>query len=229
MARRSKKVAEAGSAVGYVRASTEEQADSGLGLDAQRAEITAACAAKSWRLVETFEDSAASGKSMSGRPGLTAAIRAVRTGEAACLVVSKMDRLSRSVHDFSGLLKQAGREGWDLVILDLNVDTSTTMGEAMAHMAATFAQAERRRIGERTKDALAVRRAQGVQLGRPPTLPSEVVARIVAQHRKGDSWSAIGRGLDRDAVQTAQGGTRWWPATVRDVYYRATGELSAAS
>ena len=228
MARRSKRAAEAGTAVGYVRTSTDEQANSGLGLAAQRAAIAQECEVRDWRLVDTYEDPAASGKTMSGRPGLAAALEAVETGQAATLVVAKLDRLSRSVHDFSGLLLRAERAGWSLVLLDLGVDTTSVMGEAMANMVANFAQAERRRIGERTKDALAQRRAQGVHLGRPVTLPKQVAVRIVREHRRGASWSAIARDLNDDDIPTAQGGGSWWPATVRGIYFRVTGEQPAA-
>jgi hypothetical protein len=69
------------------------------------------------------------------------------------------------------------------------------------------------------EDALAIRRAQGVRLGRPPLLPADVVARIVAARRSGAGWSAIARDLDADGVATAQGGARWYPATVRAVYF----------
>lgn len=228
MTRRRKSVAEQGTAVGYVRTSTDEQAISGLGLAAQRAAIVQECEARGWRLVETFEDPASSGKSMSGRPGLAAALEAVETGLAATLVCAKLDRLSRSVHDFSGLLLRAERAGWSLVLLDLGVDTTSVMGEAMANMVANFAQAERRRIGERTRDALAVKRDQGVQLGRPVSLPKDVGRRIVREKRRGDTWSAIARRLNEDGVATAQGGDCWWPATVRGVYLRVTGEQPAA-
>jgi DNA invertase Pin-like site-specific DNA recombinase len=83
--------------------------------------------------------------------------------------------------------------GWGLVALDV-VDTTTPQGTAMAQVLAVFAELERRHIGERTKAALAVKRAQGVRLGRPPVLPVEVVERIVSEARAGASRSAIGRG-----------------------------------
>ena len=71
-------------------------------------------------------------------------------------------------------------------------------------------------MSQRTKDALAVKRAQGVRLGgraRPP----EVVERIVRERREGSSLSAIADGLVADGVSTAQGGATWWPATIRKV------------
>lgn len=210
-------MAAAGSAVGYVRVSTDEQVESGAGLAAQRAAIEGECERRGWVLVEVFEDAGASGKSMDGRPALAAALAAVESGRAAILVGAKLDRLSRSALDAASLLDRAQRSGWSLVALDLGVDTSTPAGEAMANVMAAFGQLERRMIGQRTKDALAVKRAAGVRLGRPPVLPAEVVARIVAEHRDGGSWSGIARKLNVDGVPTAHGGRCWWPSTARKV------------
>jgi len=210
-------VAPAGTVVGYIRVSTDEQVESGAGQAAQRTAIETECARRGWTLVETFEDAGASGKSLDGRPQLATALNAVETGQAATLVVAKLDRLSRSVHDAAGLLDRAQRAGWSLVALDLGVDTSTPAGEAMANVMATFGQLERRMIGQRTRDALAAKRAAGVRLGRPSTLPGAVVERIVAEHAAGVSWSAIARGLEADGVPTAHGGAHWYPATVRKV------------
>jgi DNA invertase Pin-like site-specific DNA recombinase len=86
------------------------------------------------------------------------------------LVVAKLDRLSRSMIDFTGVMAKAQKQGWALVALDCAVDTTTPAGEAMAHVLATFAQFERRLIGQRTREALAVKRKQGVRLGRPQDL-----------------------------------------------------------
>jgi hypothetical protein len=78
----------------------------------------------------------------------------------------------------------------------------------MAHMLATFAQFEHRLIGQRTREALAVKRASGVRLGRPPTVPESVVRRIQRQRARGDSLRAIADTLNRDGVPTAQGGAQ---------------------
>src|SRR3954471_11509034 len=110
-------VAPVGTVVGYIRVSTDEQAESGAGLAAQRTAIEAECTRRGWTLVETFEDAGASGKSLDGRPQLAAALAAVESGRAATLVVAKIDRLSRSVHDASGFLTRAQRGGWSLVAL----------------------------------------------------------------------------------------------------------------
>src|SRR3954471_14904836 len=97
-------VAPVGTVVGYIRVSTDEQAESGAGLAAQRAAIITECTRRGWTLIETFEDAGASGKALDGRPQLAAALHAVETGQAATLVVAKLDRLSRSVQDAAGLL-----------------------------------------------------------------------------------------------------------------------------
>ncbi len=168
-----------------------------------------------WRLEIVTE--IASGKSLKGRPTLAHALESLRRGDADALAVAKLDRLSRNVADLAGWLETAARQHWALVALDLAIDTSTAIGAAMAQVAATFAELERKRIGERTRDALAVRRTQGVRLGRPSLLPADVVARIVNERAAGKSLPAIAQALETDSIPTAQGGARWWPATVAKV------------
>jgi DNA invertase Pin-like site-specific DNA recombinase len=201
--------------VGYIRVSTEDQASSGLGLEAQRATITGECDRKGWELAEVFEDAAASGKSLSRRPALSRALKALRNHEADALVVAKLDRLSRSILDFAGLMEAARKEGWALVILDLGVDTTTPSGELIANVMATFAQFERRLIGQRTAEALAVKKRQGFRLGRPLALPDAVVARMANERKAGRSFRSIADGLNTKRVATAQGGAQWHPSTVR--------------
>ena len=77
-----------------------------------------------------------------------------------------------------------------------------------ASVLATFAQFERRLIGQRTRDALAVKRAQGVRLGRPREISEQVVERVGKLHEAGLSVAAIARQLNEDNVPTPRGG-RW--------------------
>jgi DNA invertase Pin-like site-specific DNA recombinase len=79
---------------------------------------------------------------------------------------------------------------------------------------------ERRIIGQRTKDALAEKRAEGVTLGRPIVLPQAVKERILAARSAGEGLSAIARALNADEVPTAHGGAKWHPSTVRAVARR---------
>lgn len=201
-------------AIGYIRVSTEEQADSGAGLAAQRQAIEQEVTRRGWELAEIIEDAGYSAKNMR-RPGVQAALEMLDRGEAAGLVVAKLDRLSRSMLDFTAVMATARTRGWALVALDCAVDTTTPAGEAMANVLATFAQFERRLIGQRTKDALAVKRAAGVRLGRPPVLSGELRARIARDRAARVPYAAIAGALNDEGVPTAQGGLCWYPSTVR--------------
>jgi DNA invertase Pin-like site-specific DNA recombinase len=200
--------------IGYVRVSTDEQKNSGAGLAAQRAAIEAECVRRGWQLVSVEEDAGYSAKDLK-RPGVQIALETLRRGDAGALVVAKLDRLSRSMLDFTAVMAKASKQGWALVALDCAVDTTTPAGEAMANVLATFAQFERRLIGQRTREALAAKRAAGVQLGRPTTMPDTVRARIAGERDEGLTLAAIADRLNAEQVPTAQGGSRWWPSTVR--------------
>jgi DNA invertase Pin-like site-specific DNA recombinase len=137
-------------------------------------------------------------------------------------VVAKLDRLARSMLDFAALMATAQKQSWALVALDCAVDTSTPAGEAMAHVLATFGQFERRLIGQRTKEALASKKASGVRLGRPPNVPVPVVRRIQRQRARGDTFRKIAHDLNEARVPTAQGGARWYAATIRQLFLRTS-------
>jgi DNA invertase Pin-like site-specific DNA recombinase len=186
----------------------------GAGLAAQRAAIEVECVHRGWHLVEVIEDAGYSAKDMK-RPGVQIALEMLQEGDAGALVVAKLDRLSRSMLDFTTVMATASKQGWALVALDCAVDTTTPAGEAMANVLATFAQFERRLIGQRTREALAAKRASGVRLGRPVSLPSAVSKRIAAERKAGRSLAAIADMLNEEQVPTAQGGRQWWPSTVR--------------
>jgi DNA invertase Pin-like site-specific DNA recombinase len=188
---------------------------------AAAAAIVAECKRRGWELVDTIEDAGYSAKDMK-RPGVQKALRALEAGEAKALVVAKLDRLSRSMLDFAALMATAQKQHWALVALDCAVDTSTPAGEAMAHVLATFGQFERRLISQRTKEALAVKKASGVRLGRPPSLPQPVVRRIQRLRNRGLSLRAIAENLNDAGVPTAQGGKQWYAATVRHVLLRTS-------
>jgi DNA invertase Pin-like site-specific DNA recombinase len=172
--------------IGYCRVSTRQQGDSGAGLAAQRATIMAAHMVTEW-----YEDvESGSGKKLPGRDQAIAACK--RTGLP--LVAAKLDRLTRSAVDFYELNEQARKHGFALVILDVGMDTSTAMGEAMAGIAAVFAQLERRRISDRTREALLARRQAGMVFAGRPTLEAHVkafVKDISMEFRPAQVWRAV--------------------------------------
>lgn len=205
--------------IAYTRVSTDEQGDSRAGLEAQQSAIDAEVTRRGWTLTETFTD-VASGKSMRRRDSLGAVLRALAAGEADALIVSKLDRLSRSVLDFAGIMETASSEGWSVVVLDLGVDTTTPNGELVANIMISMAQWERRIIGERTKSALRAVKARGTHVGRRSGVGDETVRLIAILREDGRSWQQIADRLTESGVDTGQGG-KWHAATVRKLHMRA--------
>lgn len=201
--------------IGYTRVSTEEQAQKGLGLEDQRRSIAGEADRRGWT-VTWLEDAGYSAKDLR-RPAIGDALTALRHGQADALVVAKLDRLSRSVQDFAGLMATAQKEGWAVVALDLGVDTTTPAGEMVATVFAAVAQWERRVIGERTRAALAVRKSQGVRLGRPRQVSAATAALVGRWRAAGCTHQAIADALNGQGVPTAHGGQRWHASTVRGV------------
>lgn len=204
---------------GYCRVSTEEQGESGLGLEAQQTAIRAEVDRRGWDLIHMHVD-VASGRSRTHRPGLHEAVAHVTDGTAANLVVAKLDRLSRSLIDFASIMAEAEAGGWNLVALDLGVDLSTPSGEFLASVMASAAQWERRLIGQRTREAMQAAKARGATFGRPLTVGSDVRETILVMRNDGLAYNAIATRLNDLAVPTGHGGKRWWASTVRAVEQR---------
>lgn len=201
--------------IGYLRVSTDEQATSGLGLQAQRARIQSEADHRGWDVVWLVDDGY-SAKNLH-RPALTEALALLAAHEAEALIVAKLDRLSRSVVDFSNTLALAKKQGWSLVLIDLGVDTSTPNGKLVAGLMAQIAEWERDIIAQRTREALAAAKARGQRLGRPRATPDEVVAQVVELHQRGLSLRAIAQTLTDTRVPTTRGAAQWRASTVRRV------------
>ncbi|GAB2751571.1 recombinase family protein [Sinomonas soli] len=202
-------------AIGYVRVSTGEQARSGLGLDAQRSAILAEAERRGWD-IEFIEDAGVSGKSMD-RPGIKLATALLDAGKADILVAAKLDRVSRSVADGATLLRHARSKGWSVVVLDMQLDTTTTMGNFAANIVLAFAELERDMASDRTRAALTAKRARGERMGRPQTLPDDVVQRILSERSGGSTMAAIARQLTEEGVPTARGGSVWHASSIQAV------------
>lgn len=203
-------------AIGYIRVSTDEQAQSGAGLDAQRAAILSEAIRRGWTIVRIIEDAGLSGKTMS-RPGLEEAITMLRAGGADILVAAKLDRISRSALGFLQLAKQSQTEGWQLRVLDADLDTSTPMGRFAIGILALVAELERDLIAQRTKDALAVRKAAGMKLGRPSLVDTKTRGLIVELRASGATYQEIVETLASDEPPEGQPRKVWSISSVRNV------------
>ena len=190
-------------------------------MESQVAKITAEAERRGWGL-SVVEDRGYSAAKRINRPGLSEALRRLREGEADCLLVAKADRVSRSMHEFTGIMQTAIAEGWSIVVLDLGIDSTTPAGEMMLHNLMSFAHYEARMISERTRDSLRAARQRGTRLGRPVILPDSIARRIVALRASGNSLRAIAAELNDQEVATAQGGTKWHASTVNAVLHRVT-------
>lgn len=213
--------------IGYLRVSTEEQASSGLGLEAQRETIQRYADAHDWDMT-WYEDAGLSAKSLA-RPQLQVALDrlnvSLKRRDVDGIVVAKLDRLSRSVVDFAGVLNLARARKWALVAIDLGVDTSTPTGELVANVMMSVAQWERRVIGERTSAAMQAAKRQGRHMGRVSVLPRATIQRLMvlrATHTLADTAAQ----LNAEGLTTATG-ELWSINTVAKVQKRVltTGHL----
>lgn len=150
----------AGKFVVYLRVSTQRQGDSGLGLDAQREAVRQYLNGGGWEVVQEFVEVESGRKSDQQRPELAKAL-ALAKREGAQLLVAKLDRLARNVHFISGLMQS----GVKFVALDLPEANDLTI-----HIMAAFAEHEAKRIAQRTKDAIAVKKGK-VEMGIDPKAP----------------------------------------------------------
>ena len=154
----------------YLRVSTQEQADSGLGLAAQAARCTGVCAAKGWPDAIIFKDDGISGTlGPEKRPGLQMMLAAIDAGTVNAVIVLDLSRLGRNVQLIAGMIEDFEDRGVAFVSCKENFDTSTAMGKAMVNLVAVFGQLERDLTAERTVAALDERgKLYGYKAGRLP-------------------------------------------------------------
>ena len=203
-------------AIAYTRVSTGKQAESGLGLADQKQIIEKAAESRLLDIIHWAMDAGASAKSLKRRPGLAEALEKLDAGEAEVLIVAKLDRLSRSVADFAHLLDRSRKKKWQVVVLDIDVDSTTAAGELTVNVIASAAQYERRLISDRVKAAHRQLKLRGQRAGQRPILADELRQRIARERQSGSSLRQIADGLNDEGVETAKGG-RWHASTVSHV------------
>jgi len=155
--------------VAYVRVSTDKQADRGVSLEAQEAKIRAYAELYGLELVEVIVDAGLSAKTLD-RPGLSRALAMLRSGDAAALLVVKLDRLTRCVADLGTLVEDyfADPEGPALLSVSEQIDTRTAAGRLVLNVLGAVSQWEREAIGERTSAAMQHKAAKGEYIGGAP-------------------------------------------------------------
>src|SRR5262249_4244607 len=140
-------------ASGYVRVSTERQADYGVSLEAQEAKIRAMAVVQGAEIGEIIVDGGESAKNLK-RPGMERALALGEGRQIDALIVSKLDRLTRSVKDLCSLLELFEKRGVALVSVAESLDTSSAAERLVITIMAAVSQWEREAIGERTRDAM---------------------------------------------------------------------------
>jgi DNA invertase Pin-like site-specific DNA recombinase len=148
--------------VGYIRVSSKKQAEHGVSLEAQQEKLRQYAALYELTLVDIIVDRA-SAKTLH-RPDLQRALAFLTSGQADALLVTKLDRLTRSVKDL-GMLIERYFSRYTLMSVADQVDTSTAAGRLVLNVLMSVAQWEREAIGERTREALHHKKANGEKLG----------------------------------------------------------------
>ena len=204
-------------AISYARVSTEDQAESGLGLDAQLSSVHAAITERGWTLAGDLVDAGVSGAvPPERREALGPALEALDAGEASALVVARLDRITRSLLAWAELVERSRRRRWAIVAVAEGFDLSTDAGEMTAAVLAAVAQYERRLIGSRTREAMAAAKARGVRFGRPVEHSAAARHLVVAMRSSGATLQQIADRLSAEGVATPRGG-RWHLSTVRRI------------
>ncbi len=148
--------------IGYCRVSTEIQERDGVSLGAQEELIRAHCINKNYELVDVIRD-AVSGKSLH-RDGIQRALQMLRDHKADGLIVTRLDRLTRSVIDAANMIERDFQHK-QLISLNENVDTTTAIGRMMLNMITIVSQWERETIRERILAAVRHKKKKGEKLG----------------------------------------------------------------
>jgi DNA invertase Pin-like site-specific DNA recombinase len=218
-------------AIAYYRVSTARQGRSGLGIEAQRAAVARFAEVEGYTLIAEFTE-VETGKgadALERRPQLAAALAAGKTGKCP-VIVAKLDRLSRDVAFIAGLMAQRV----PFIVAELGADADPFM----LHLYAALAEKERRLISERTRSALAARKAQGAKLGNRSNAAEAAALGREVQVQEAASFAAnvlpiieslrasgvrdlrgLAEALNNRGVRTARGG-RWHVSNVKNLVDR---------
>lgn len=230
MAKRRSATEELAGCVVYVRVSTQQQAETGISLDAQLAACERLAAARGWPVLGVYRDEGISGRKGSDeRPGLAGVLEAVKRDPSTAVVVYSLSRLGRSQRMVAELLDESGPYRLRVVSASEPIDMSSAMGRAIAGVISVFAQLESDLASERTTAALAHARSTGTKLGAPSMVetidasgarvldPAKVARVLEAQAVAAETGLALRPLCEELAARgiTAPKGGKWHPRTLR--------------
>lgn len=205
--------------IGYVRVSTDKQADRGVSLEAQAEKIRAMAVVHSAELQDIIVDGGESAKSLN-RPGMARLLALVDAREVQVVIIAKLDRLTRSVKDLCTLLERFERRGVALVSVAESLDTGSAAGRLVLNIMTAVSQWEREAIGERTRDAMSHKRSNGERVGNiqfgyrlgadgkhlePDPAEQAVLGEIRNLRRNGHTLRGIAAALNHRALRTRRG------------------------
>ena len=222
-------------AIGYVRVSTDRQAEQGVSLEAQEAKIRAMATVQGAELLDVIVDGGESAKSLN-RPGLQRLLDLINAGKVESVIVAKLDRLTRSVKDLCGLLELLEKRKVALVSVAESLDTGSAAGRLVITIMGAVSQWEREAIGERTRDALRHKRGNGERVGNieygyrlsqdgihvePDPAEQASLAAIRGLRSGGNSLRAVAGALNESGHRTRRGSEWRLESVVRAINQEA--------
>jgi DNA invertase Pin-like site-specific DNA recombinase len=203
-------------AFGYVSVSADADGSAHAELIGQAEAIQRACEERGLELVRVVRDVRPSPGADRERPGLRHVLEQINAGEAACLVVQRLDRLGGSASAVGTLVSWFQRSGRRLVAADLDLDTHTQAAKVAVRALAAAGELESRKLAERTRRGLGAARAKRAGAGRCSVGERpDLRERIALMRAKGMTLQAIADALNAERVPTLRGGAHWRPSSVQ--------------
>lgn len=222
--------------VGYPRVSTEEQARGGTSIENQIEKIRMFCTLHELDLVRIDPDAGFSAKSLD-RPAIKRILDDLDKGRVDGLVITKLDRLTRSLEDWSVLIKRYFRDdaGARLFSVSDSIDTRTANGRMVLNLIMTIAEWEREIISERTKDALQGKIGRGERCGKirygydladdgktltPNRHEQGVIKKLKGWRDQGWTYQRMVDEVHQLGIETKEQGALWYPSTLHRILTR---------
>jgi DNA invertase Pin-like site-specific DNA recombinase len=150
------------------------------------------------------------------RPGLTYALERLESGEFDCLVVPRLDRLTRSAANLGSLIRLLDEREARLIVVDIDLDTATEEGRLAADALVKVGGLERTRMEQRTRKGLEAARDRRRSSGRPAVADRPSLKQRIADMRaSGMTLQAIADTLNDEGIPTVRGGAEWRPSSVQ--------------